>query len=42
MDQREFARELMDDQASFYYGVLWNKLYRTALLGTTACCAGRN
>ncbi|MFR1784689.1 MAG: glycosyltransferase family 2 protein [Ruthenibacterium lactatiformans] len=24
MDQREFARELMDEPASFYYGVLWN------------------
>lgn len=32
MDQREFARELMDEPASFYYGVLWNKLYRTALI----------
>ena len=32
MDQREFARELMDEPASFDYGVLWNKLYRTALI----------
>lgn len=32
MDQREFARELMAEPASFYYGVLWNKLYRTALI----------
>lgn len=32
MDQREFARELMDEPASFYYGVLWNKLYRTAII----------
>ena len=32
MDQREFARELMDEPARFYYGVLWNKLYRTALI----------
>ncbi len=32
MDQREFARELMCEPASFYYGVLWNKLYRTALI----------
>ena len=22
----------MDEPASFYYGVLWNKLYRTALI----------
>ena len=32
MDQREFARELMDEPASFYYGVLWNKLYRRDLV----------
>lgn len=32
MDQREFVRELMVEPASFYYGVLWNKLYRTALI----------
>lgn len=32
MDQKEFARELMDEPASFYYGVLWNKLYRTAII----------
>ena len=32
MDQREFARELMDEPASFYYGVLWNKLYRRELV----------
>lgn len=32
MDQLEFARELMDEPASFYYGVLWNKLYRAALI----------
>ena len=32
MDQREFARELMDEPASFYYGVLWNKLYRRSLV----------
>ena len=32
MDQREFARELMDEPASFYYGVLWNKLYRREII----------
>ncbi|MEG1322019.1 MAG: glycosyltransferase [Ruthenibacterium sp.] len=32
MDQTEFARELMDEPASFYYGVLWNKLYRTDII----------
>ena len=28
----EFARHLMDEPASFYYGVMWNKLYRTDLI----------
>lgn len=32
MSQAEFARELLDEPASFYYGVLWNKLYRTDIL----------
>lgn len=32
MDQMEFARELMDEPASFYYGVLWNKLYRADII----------
>ncbi|NCC07229.1 MAG: glycosyltransferase [Clostridia bacterium] len=32
MNKEEFARELMDEPASFYYGVLWNKLYRTEIL----------
>ncbi|MEG0768803.1 MAG: glycosyltransferase family 2 protein [Ruthenibacterium sp.] len=34
MDQTEFARELMDEPASFYYGVLWNKLYRADIIRT--------
>ncbi|WP_367924757.1 glycosyltransferase family 2 protein [uncultured Ruthenibacterium sp.] len=32
MDQLAFARQLMEEPASFYYGVLWNKLYRAELL----------
>lgn len=32
MNQREFARRLMEEPASFYYGVMWNKLYRRALI----------
>ena len=32
MDQRTFALHLLDKPASFYYGVLWNKLYRRDLL----------
>lgn len=34
MDQRLFARHLMDEPASFYYGVMWNKLYRRDLIIT--------
>ena len=32
MDQRLFARHLLDEPASFYYGVMWNKLYRRDLI----------
>lgn len=32
MDKTRFALHLMDEPASYYYGVLWNKLYRTALV----------
>lgn len=32
MDKTKFARHLMDEPASFYYGVLWNKLYRAELI----------
>lgn len=32
MDKDTFARHLMDKPASYFYGVLWNKLYRRDLL----------
>ena len=32
MTRAEFAGEMMRSPADFYYGVLWNKLYRTALV----------
>lgn len=32
MDKSKFARRLMDKPASFYYGVMWNKLYRTEII----------
>lgn len=32
MDQRLFARHLLDEPASFYYGVMWNKLYRRSII----------
>ena len=31
-DKRTFAVHLMDQPASFYYGVLWNKLYRRQIV----------
>lgn len=32
MTQHELARHLMEEPASFYYGVMWNKLYRRDLI----------
>lgn len=32
MDKAQFARNLMDEPASFYYGVMWNKLYRRDII----------
>ena len=32
MDQLEFAKNLMEEPASFYYGVMWNKLYRQEII----------
>ncbi|MDD4849437.1 MAG: glycosyltransferase family 2 protein [Gemmiger sp.] len=32
MDKTQFAQGLMQEPASFYYGVMWNKLYRAALV----------
>lgn len=32
MDQRLFARHLLEEPASFYYGVMWNKLYKRSLI----------
>ena len=32
MSKNEFARHLMEEPASFYYGVLWNKLYRADII----------
>ena len=28
LTQEEFAAHMMENPADFYYGVLWNKLYR--------------
>ena len=32
MTREEFAAHMMEDPADFYYGVLWNKLYRRAIV----------
>ncbi len=32
MTQEEFASHMMENPADFYYGVLWNKLYRRAII----------
>ena len=32
MTQEEFAAHMMENPADFYYGVLWNKLYRRELV----------
>ncbi len=32
MDKDQFARYLMEEPASFYYGVMWNKLYRRDII----------
>ena len=32
MNKAQFARHLMEEPASFYYGVMWNKLYRRDII----------
>lgn len=32
MNQHDLARHLLDEPASFYYGVMWNKLYRRDII----------
>lgn len=32
MSREEFAMEMADDPADFYYGVMWNKLYRREIV----------
>jgi len=34
LSREEFAARMMDNPADFYYGVLWNKLYRRELIET--------
>ena len=32
MDREEFAEHMMENPAAFYYGVIWNKLYRRSIV----------
>lgn len=34
LSREEFAEEMMENPADFYYGVLWNKLYRRDIIET--------
>jgi len=38
MSREEFAAHMMEDPADFYYGVLWNKLYRREIVETHRIC----
>ncbi|HIU45771.1 MAG TPA: glycosyltransferase family 2 protein [Candidatus Fimadaptatus faecigallinarum] len=44
LTQREFVRYLMDSPLNFYYGVMWNKLYRRDIIMQydIRCCAELN
>lgn len=38
MSREEFAAHMMEDPADFYYGVLWNKLYRREIVEKYNIC----
>jgi len=38
MSREEFAAHMMEDPADFYYGVLWNKLYRRDIVEKHSIC----
>lgn len=38
MSREEFAMEMADDPADFYYGVMWNKLYRREIVEKYGLC----
>lgn len=42
MGKRQFAEHLMDEPASFYYGVMWNKLYRRDIVQAHAIRCNEN
>lgn len=42
LTREEFALEMMENPADFYYGVLWNKLYRRALIEAHGLCMDKD
>lgn len=42
LTREEFALEMMENPADFYYGVLWNKLYRRDLIEKYGLCMDKD
>lgn len=42
LTREEFALELMENPADFYYGVLWNKLYRRSIILENGLCMDKD
>lgn len=42
LTREEFALEMMENPADFYYGVLWNKLYRRRLIMEHGLCMNKD
>ena len=42
LTREEFALEMMENPADFYYGVLWNKLYRRRLIMENGLCMNKD
>lgn len=42
LSREKFALEMMENPADFYYGVLWNKLYRRSLIEQHALCMDKD
>lgn len=42
LTREEFALEMMENPADFYYGVLWNKLYRRDMIMENGLCMNKD
>ena len=42
LTREEFAMEMMENPADFYYGVLWNKLYRRDIISNNHICMDKD